>query len=144
MSLVCLAPLSLDDLPPLRHSWPRGRQPSRALSPSVPRPALDIARERLNEHHDIEKLSWRKIAALRPYRGIPAGTLCSIAKGREPKKPIYRSKLGLPAVIVMSEEMICAAEDCERKFIPNHPSRRYCPICHPPRYGFSNLRMSHV
>jgi hypothetical protein len=46
---------------------------------------------------------------------------------------VHRSKLGLPAVIVMSDEMICANDDCEREFIPNHSSQRYCPICRPPR-----------
>ena len=61
--------------------------------------ALDIARERLNRLHDIPGNSWRKIALLDAYIGIPAGSLCSIAKGREPKNLEHRRILGLPLVI---------------------------------------------
>lgn len=60
---------------------------------------LDIIRERLNHLHDTEGLSWRKIAALDEYKGIPAGSLCSYAYGREPKKLEHRRILGLPMVI---------------------------------------------
>ncbi len=37
---------------------------------------------------------WRKIAER--YPGVPAGTLCAIFKGREPKKHSVRRALGLP------------------------------------------------
>jgi len=60
---------------------------------------LDIVRERLNHLHDIDRLSWRKIAALDAYKGIPAGTLCSYAKGRELKNLEHRRILGLPPII---------------------------------------------
>ena len=40
--------------------------------------------------------TWREIA--REFDGIPAGTLCAIAKGYEPKKPSMRRALGLPAM----------------------------------------------
>ena len=62
-------------------------------------PALDSIRARLNYLHDIEDKSWRKIAALDEYRGIPAGSLCSYAKGRIPKNPEHRRILGLPLMI---------------------------------------------
>lgn len=39
-------------------------------------------------------LTWREIAER--YPGVPAGTLCAIAKGREPKKHAIRNALGLP------------------------------------------------
>ena len=61
--------------------------------------SLDSIRERLKHLHDTQALSWRKIAALDDYRGIPAGSLCSIAGGREPKSLDHRRILGLPLVM---------------------------------------------
>lgn len=61
--------------------------------------SLDMARERLSRLHDIGGLSWRKIAALDEYKGIPPGTLCAIAKGREPKNNEHRRILGLSEII---------------------------------------------
>jgi len=60
---------------------------------------LDMIRERLRHLHDTQALSWRKIAALDDYMGIPAGSLCSIAGGREPKNLEHRMILGLPLVL---------------------------------------------
>lgn len=47
---------------------------------------LDTVQERLNRLHDRMGLSWRQIAARGEYGDIPHGTLCAIAKGREPYK----------------------------------------------------------
>ncbi|MCC6192078.1 MAG: hypothetical protein IT318_23865 [Anaerolineales bacterium] len=58
---------------------------------------LDAIRRDLLAKHDRQGLSWRKIAK-RHYPGVPAGTLCAIAKGREPKKISVRLALGLPAL----------------------------------------------
>lgn len=41
-------------------------------------------------------MPWRRIAA--DFPGVPAGTLCAIAKGREPKGARIRRALGLPAM----------------------------------------------
>ena len=42
-------------------------------------------------------MTWRKIADMKEYRGIPAGSLCSFANGTwEPKDLITRRKLGIP------------------------------------------------
>lgn len=38
---------------------------------------------------------------------------------------------GLRGVYVMGPIKICPK--CLLKFVPNHPSRKYCPICRPPR-----------
>lgn len=44
--------------------------------------------------HMVDKIPWRKIAVLEPYRGMPPGTLASIAKtGNVPRKWLRR--LGL-------------------------------------------------
>lgn len=44
--------------------------------------------------HDTEMLSWRAIADLDEYKGIPPGTLCTYAKtGKLPHK--WRRQLGL-------------------------------------------------
>jgi len=63
------------------------------------RPALDAARVRLNELHSMNGNTWRTIAALDDYRGIPPGSLCSYAKGREPKNPKHRRILGLSQIV---------------------------------------------
>ena len=55
-------------------------------------------RERLNKLHDEENLSWRKIAQMDEYKGIPAGSLCSFAGGWEPRTDETRKKFGLPTV----------------------------------------------
>lgn len=75
-----------------------GPEPGRAVQ------SLDTVRERLNHLHDTVGLSWRKIAALDEFTnkdgvGIPPGTLCAIAKGREPKKNEHRRILGLREII---------------------------------------------
>ena len=45
----------------------------------------------------VQHMSWREIAKLPEFQGIPAGTLCSISKGFEPKNPKVRVQLGLSA-----------------------------------------------
>ena len=63
------------------------------------RPAVDIVRDRLNELHSIEGNTWRKIALLDEYRGIPPGSLCSYAKGRPITNPKHRRILGLSQIV---------------------------------------------
>ena len=69
------------------------------MTTNIPCPALDIAQNRLKWLHDTWHCPWREIAALGEYRGIPAGSLCSYAKGREPRNPEHRRILGLPQTI---------------------------------------------
>jgi len=60
----------------------------------------DTIQEALNTLNGIFGLSWRKIAALRAFAeiGIPAGTLCSIAKGEQiPNK--YRPGFNLAPLL---------------------------------------------
>jgi len=55
----------------------------------------DTVREALNRLHVDAKTSWRKIARMSDYSGIPAGTLSSIAKGYPiPRK--WRRRLNVP------------------------------------------------
>ena len=54
-------------------------------------------RERLNRLHD-DGLSWRKIAQMDEFKGIPAGSLCSYAGGWEPKTEKARRMFGLRVV----------------------------------------------
>jgi hypothetical protein len=37
--------------------------------------------------------------------------------------------------IVMGQSQVCAGLGCGRVFIPNHPRRKFCPICRPGRRG---------
>ena len=60
---------------------------------------LYTIKKRLNHLHGSRGLSWRAIAALEPYKGISHATLAAIAKGREPKDPDVRAKLGLPTIV---------------------------------------------
>jgi hypothetical protein len=52
-------------------------------------------RETLKKLHDQDGLSWRTIAGLRKYKGIPAGTLCSIYNG-DPVPDVHKQRLGIP------------------------------------------------
>lgn len=57
--------------------------------------SCDTVSSELNRLHDTYGLSWRKIAVLDDYRGIPPGTLSSIAKGK-PVPHKWLHQLGLP------------------------------------------------
>jgi predicted RNA-binding Zn-ribbon protein involved in translation (DUF1610 family) len=59
----------------------------------------DALRTRLYTLNRIDKLPWREIAKKPDFVGIPAGTLCRISKGYEPKNNHIRSRLGLPAMV---------------------------------------------
>lgn len=60
--------------------------------------ALEQIGAALRFQHEQERKSWRKIAETEKFQGIPAATLCAISKGREPKDPVHRLILGLPAM----------------------------------------------
>ena len=57
--------------------------------------ARDMHRRHLLRLHDKKGMTWRKIAKMKEYRGIPAGTLCSISKGYWPKDLTVLRKLGI-------------------------------------------------
>ena len=59
----------------------------------------DIVQVRLNRLNKVDGLSWRKIAAMDEYKGIPPGSLCAYAKGRIPKDNERRRRLGFPEII---------------------------------------------
>ena len=61
--------------------------------------ASDKACKRLNKLHAIQGNTWRKIALLDEYKEIPAGSLCSYAKGRIPKNDEHRTILNFPQII---------------------------------------------
>jgi hypothetical protein len=85
---------------------------------------LDMAQictELLNRHSDM---SWREIASKPEYRGIPAGTLWSIAKGREPKSLRYRTILHLPALIPTPACPKCGAVHTTKRCTANKPAPR--------------------
>jgi ribosomal protein S27AE len=105
--------------------------------------------ERLGSLH-ASGLSWRKIAELPEYKGVPPekpispGTLCSIAHGWEPRGFVLRQRLGLPnaasvvpiAGVVPENSQALMAQQCPRcgrYFISNHPRRIKCFLCSPYR-----------
>ena len=69
--------------------------------------SLDMARNELRGIY-AEYKSWRRVA-IEYGSKIPAGTLCAIAKGREPKKAIHRAALGLPALAPAPVCLKCGA-----------------------------------
>ena len=55
--------------------------------------------------HDTHGLSWRQIAALPGYSGVPPGTLCSIYHGTPiPNK--HRPTVGLPLLVKVRADMV--------------------------------------
>jgi len=72
---------------------------------------LDKLQERLKTLHN-SNMNWRTISALPEFRlpsgePIAPGTLCSIAKGRDPKNPHVRAVLHLPALIPAPACRVC-------------------------------------
>jgi hypothetical protein len=55
------------------------------ITPTPSVQSLNSLVQKLNALNGIEGLSFRKIASLPEFSGIPFGTLANIAKGREPK-----------------------------------------------------------
>lgn len=60
-------------------------------------PQSESFRIRLQQLND--NFTWREIAALDEYKGIPAGTLCSYARGRPIRNSTHRHILGLPQIL---------------------------------------------
>ena len=60
-------------------------------------------RERLNKLHNEDGLSWRKIAQMPEFKGIPAGSLCSYAGGWEPKTERARRRFGLQTTVMIPQ-----------------------------------------
>ena len=61
---------------------------------------FDSPLERLKKLHDIDGLSWRQIAQLPEYLGVPHGVIYNYAvMNIEPKNNKYRRLLGLSEVI---------------------------------------------
>lgn len=95
----------------------------------------------LTELHDVQKLSWRKIAGLDEFRRIPFATLNAIYHGRNVKNVEYRLILGWG----ISSTVVCvygpipdgtqaySAQECAcgQWYISNHPCRKKCFICSP-------------
>lgn len=82
--------------------------------------SLEEIRTRLNKCHKF--LSWREIASMEDYEGISHATLSAIARGRDPKSPAIRCKLGLPA---LAPAPVCPVHGVV------HVSRR-CPVARKP------------
>lgn len=68
----------------------------RGTKSTIGRHECDIERKTLLRLHEIDGLSWRKIANLDRYNGIPAGTLCSFANGDKELPDQYKWQLGIP------------------------------------------------
>lgn len=68
--------------------------------------------------------TWRDIANLPEYRGVPAATLCAIYKhGREPQNAAHRRILGLP-VLGLGEICPVHGKVCAVKHRPQPTARK--------------------
>lgn len=70
-------------------------------------------------------MTFRAMSPL--FGGIPAGTLCAIAKGRVPKKHAVRAALGLPIEAVQLAEPRECDCGCRTVFLPRVPNQKRMP-----------------
>ena len=70
----------------------------------MPVQTLDAVKAELNRVKRVTKLAWWQIAQIPEFAGVTAGTLCAIAKGRDPKSPHIRELLRLP---VYAPAIVC-------------------------------------
>jgi hypothetical protein len=90
----------------------------------MPVQTLDKARDEIIRLRGTG-MTFRAMSPL--FGGIPAGTLCAIAKGREPKKPAIRAALGLPIdPVLLAEPRECDC-GCRTAFIPRTPNQKRMP-----------------
>jgi hypothetical protein len=86
---------------------------------------LDTLRAALNRLRG-QSLTWRHIRASY-FPGVPAGTLCAVARGREPRKPEIRRALGLPVdPVILATPRVCAC-GCGISYVPIVPHQRRLP-----------------
>ena len=102
----------------------------------------DTPQEALQALKTSRSITWRQIARLDQYTGIPPGTLCTYAKtGYLPNR--YRQRLGLPVVASVApvmepipngaQALFAVRCECGRWYISNHPRRKKCFVCSPYR-----------
>ena len=88
-------------------------------------------------------MTWRQIASLDDYKGIPAGSLATYVKTGYIAR-VYRARFGLPPIATVTvmldgpipdgAQVLTATRcECGRWYVKNHPARRRCFICSP--YG---------
>jgi len=71
-------------------------------------------------------MTWRQIRA-ELYPAVPAGTLCAVAKGREPRKSSVRIALGLPVDPVILPEITVCSCGCGQCFVGKVPHQKRLP-----------------
>lgn len=100
------------------------------MIPRMPVRTPDIVSKALFELNRYQHLSWRKIALLDDYSGIPPGTLSSIAKGYPVPRKWY-ARLGIremkPAPVCLQCGQVHVTKRCTAK------PRRYRDLLDMPR-----------
>ena len=56
----------------------------------------------------------------------------------EARERVVMSEKEIDGLFVMGNVKTCASETCMVQFVTDHPSRKYCPFCRPPK-GESNV-----
>jgi len=69
--------------------------------------------------------------------GVSTGAVWRMARGIEPRGAAARRAFHLPPVVGADTQytaiLHCVIRTCRKPFIPNHPQRRRCFECSPPR-----------
>jgi hypothetical protein len=69
--------------------------------------------------------------------GVSTGCVWRMARGIEPRATAARRAFHLPPVVGADTQyttiLHCVIRTCRKPFIPNHPQRRRCFECSPPR-----------
>ena len=69
--------------------------------------------------------------------GVSTGAVWRMARGIEPRGAKARRAFHLPPIVGADTQyaaiLRCSIQTCRKQFIPNHPQRRRCFECSPPR-----------
>ena len=76
------------------------------------------------------EFAWTMIALSASLDDVPP-----LLAASEPVEVLASPDSNIGGSFVMAGAILCAEETCFVRFVPNHPSRRYCPSCRPPRSG---------
>lgn len=72
-----------------------------------------------------------------PAAKVSTGAVWRMVRGREPRAAPVRAAFGLPPKVGSGTQYVvilyCRTGSCRKAFVPNHPLRRRCYECAPPK-----------
>ena len=98
----------------------------------------DIVQDEINAAYALTarngRKSWRRLAAIEKYAGIPAGTLCAIGKSTSPDRDIPYGHYDHPGIMLPHPEVLYPCKACGKV----HDVKITCPDkrdSHAPRFA---------